>query len=67
MKDKKIKIEVIDKRANNVYFVSEDYKIKYKKKLISLKDLKKEGKQIKKLIYQEDGTIDILYTENNKI
>lgn len=66
MKDKKIKIEVIDKRANKVYFVSGDYKIKYKEKLISLKDLKKEGKQIKKLIYQEDGTIDILYGENNK-
>lgn len=66
MRGKKIKIEVIDRRINKVYFVSGDYKIKYKEKLISLKDIQKEGKEIKKIIYQEDGIIDICYNENNK-
>ena len=58
-----INIEVIDKKKNKIYYVSEDFKIEYKGKQISLKELQTEEKKIISIIFQEDGTIDICYRE----
>ena len=55
---------MIDKRINKIYFVSEDYNVKYKDRVVSLKDLQKRDIEVNKIIYQEDGRIDICYKEN---
>ena len=59
-----VKIEVIDKRTNKIYFVSEDYNIKFKDRIVSLKDLQKKDIEVNKIIYQENGRIDICYKKN---
>ncbi|MFX1320900.1 MAG: hypothetical protein ACFFAQ_04560 [Promethearchaeota archaeon] len=43
--------------------MSENFKIEYKGKQISLKELQTKEKKIISIIFQEDGTIDICYRE----
>lgn len=57
---KRKKIEIIDKRTNEIGYVSEDYVIEYGDQKITIKKLE-EILEVKILgfIIQEDGSIDI--------